>query len=389
MAELRRSIGVLARSPLPVLIEGETGTGKSFLAEHAIHTRSGAKGPLVVTDLSTVPTALLPAHLFGARRGAYTGAVEDHAGVFEQAHGGTLFLDEIANLDLDLQRQLLLALERGQVTRLGDARPRPAAPKLVAATNQDLAGLVGQGRFRADLHMRLNPATRLHVPPLRERKEFSLLEALRSDGLRPLVRQYLARFPTPDAVREEANTVVFGRPQTRDARRDAVTVFLSKAALGRLETHDWPGNVRELRLFAVNALVHALAAHLDAAALAPAPTNPARAPAILALADGLVDRLLAPDRVRPAVRPARTPRAGDRGRRVDVEVPTGTTFAGISSEVERQYLRVVYHACGGDLAKMAVELLGPKGTARQVHLRLNQLGLKLRELRASAPTDGT
>ena len=393
MAELRRSIAVLARSPLPVLIEGETGTGKSFLAEHAIHPRSGAKGPLVVTDLSTVPTALLPAHLFGARRGAYTGAVEDHPGVFEQAHGGTLFLDEIANLDLDLQRQLLLALERGQVTRLGDARPRPAAPKLVAATNQDLAALVRQGRFRSDLYMRLNPATRLCVPPLRERKEdiadlvrFCLLEALRADGLRPLVRQYLARFPTPDDFREEANLVIFARPSAQQARRDAITVFLSKAALGRLETHDWPGNVRELRLFAINALVHALAAHLDAAVLAGAAGSPSpspRAPAILALSDALVDRLLAPDRARSGLRAARSPRSGDRGRRIDVEIPTGTTFANISAEVERQYLRAVYHACDGDLAKMAVELLGPKGAARQVHLRLNQLGLKLRELRAS------
>ncbi|HEY2902630.1 MAG TPA: sigma 54-interacting transcriptional regulator [Polyangia bacterium] len=394
MAELRRSIGVLARSPLPVLIEGETGTGKSFLAEHAIHPRSGAKGPLVVTDLSTVPTALLPAHLFGARRGAYTGAVEDHPGVFEQAHGGTLFLDEIANLDLDLQRQLLLALERGQVTRLGDTRPRPAAPKLVAATNQDLAALVRQGRFRSDLYMRLNPGTRLHVPSLRDRKEdiadlvrFCLLEALRSDGLRPLVRQYLARFPTPDDCREDNHLVIFGRPAAREARRDAMTVFLSKAALGRLEAHDWPGNVRELRLFAINALVHALVAHLDVATTPPpasakAPPPSVRAPAILALSDALVDRLLAPDRSRPSGR-ARSPRAGDRGRRIDVEIPTGTTFAGISAEVERQYLRAVYHACDGDLAKMAVELLGPKGAARQVHLRLNQLGLKLRELRAA------
>ena len=127
MAELRRQLTVLARSPLPLLIEGETGTGKSFLAKRVIHPLSGAKGPLVTTDLSTVPPALLPAHLFGARRGAFTGATEDQVGVFEQAHGGTLFLDEIANLDLDLQRQLLLVLERGTVSRLGETRARPAA----------------------------------------------------------------------------------------------------------------------------------------------------------------------------------------------------------------------------------------------------------------------
>ena len=262
MTELRRSLGTLARSPLPVLIHGETGTGKSFLAEHFIHPRSGAKGPLVITDLSTVPATLLPAHLFGSRRGSYTGAVEDHAGVFEQAHGGTLFLDEIANLDPDTQRQLLLVLERGQVTRLGDVRPRPAQVKLVAATNQSLAELVAEGRFRADLYMRLNPATQLRVPPLRDRIEdlpdlvrFAMLEALKSETLRPLVRQFLARFPTPGDFREAESAVIFGKPQARQARRDAFTVFLSRRALARMEAHAWPGNHRELKMLVTNAIV--------------------------------------------------------------------------------------------------------------------------------------
>jgi DNA-binding NtrC family response regulator len=381
MAQLRRSVAVLARSPLPVLIEGETGTGKSFLAEHVLHPRSGAKGPLVVTDLSTIPTTLLPAHLFGARRGAYTGAVEDHAGVFEQAHGGTLFLDEIANLDLDLQRSLLLVLERGQVTRLGDTKPRAAAPKLIAATNQDLAALVRQGKFRADLYMRLNPATRLQVPPLRDRGEdlpelvrFAFLEALRAEGMRPLVRQYLARFPTPDDFHEEESTVIFGRPNAKAARRDAFSLFISKEALGCLSQHPWPGNHRELRLFASNALVYALGL------LMAAPEGPAtRAPAILAIGDQLVDRLLDQSERRPA----RLPRAatGERGRTLEIEVPSGPSFSRISADVERQYLRALFTATGGDLDKMAKELLGPRGSGRQVHLRLNQLGLRLRELR--------
>jgi DNA-binding NtrC family response regulator len=383
MTELRRQLEVLARSPLPVLVEGETGTGKSFLAEHVIHARSGAKGPLVVTDLSTIPTALLAAHLFGARRGAYTGAVEDHAGVFEQAHGGTLFLDEIANLDLELQRQLLLALERGTVTRLGDAKPRPAAPKLVAATNEDVEALVREGKFRADLYMRLNPATRLRVPPLRERREdlpelvrFAFLEALRGEALRPLVRAYLAAFPTPDDFDEGGNAVLFSRPRAESARRDAFSVFVSKEALAKLAAHDWPGNHRELRLFATNALVHCLAQQLDAEVKGEAP----RAPAILAVPDPLVTRLLG---AVSGGQPKPTARGRAGSRRIEVEVPAAGTFARVSAEVEKQYLRALFEACAGDLERMARELLGPKGTARQVHLRLNQLGLRLRDLRGT------
>lgn len=379
MRELRRSIATLARSPLPLLIEGETGTGKSFLAEHAIHPRSGNKGALVVTDLSTIPSALLPAHLFGTRRGAYTGATDDHAGVFEQAHGGTLFLDEIANLDLELQKQLLLVLERGTATRLGDSRPRPAAPRLIAATNQPLDELVAARRFRTDLYMRLNPATRLRVPPLRNRRDdlpdlvrFALLDALGSEGLRPLVRAYLAQFPTPEDFRENENQVVIGRPAIRLARRDAFTMFLSRDSLDRMLKHDWPGNHRELRLLAGNVLVHALSRLLDVAT-----PNRERAPALLTIADDLVDKLLS-----GSVRPNQPTAPMLRGRVVPVELPTGRSFAMISNDVERQYLRAMFRHYAGDLERMAHELLGPKGSARKVHLRLNQLGLKLRELRA-------
>jgi two-component system nitrogen regulation response regulator GlnG len=383
---LRRQIGVLSRSPLPVLIEGETGTGKSFLAEQVLHPRSGAKGPLVVTDLSTIPTTLLPAHLFGTRRGSYTGSVEDQPGVFEQAHNGTLFLDEIGNLDADLQRQLLLVLERGTVTRLGDVRARPAAPRLVAATNLGLEALVREGRFRHDLYMRLNPATRLRVPALRERREdlpdlvrFAFLEAIRAEQLRPLVRAYLARFPTPDDFVEENDAVVFGKPQASRARRDAFTVFLSKVALRRLVEHSWPGNHRELKLLAVSALVHALAQHLDAES---APRE--RAPAVLSIPDAVVESLLGNAEPRPQPPRPLSSAVNELGRRVEVTLKSGhSSFADISADVERQYLVALFEAMEGDLDRMAAELFGAGASRRKVHLRMNQLGLRLRELRGA------
>src|SRR4051812_8959538 len=388
MVELRRQVDVLARSPLPVLIEGETGTGKSFLAEHVLHPRSGAKGPLVVTDLSTIPEPLMPAHLFGSRRGSYTGAVEDHAGVFEQAHGGTLFLDEIANLDVESQRRLLLVLERGAVTRLGDSRARPAAPKLVAATNVDLAQLVRDGRFRQDLYMRLNPATRLRVPPLRERKEdvpdlirFALLDSLRSEQLRPLVRAYLARFPTPDDYAEEQNAVHFGKPHGRAQRRDAFSVFLPAPALQRLSAHPWPGNHRELKLLATNALVFSLVQHLDAdAAAGPAAK---RAPAVLAIGDALIDQLLGKPAAQAPAPPGPVISGSAGDRRVEIALKPGGTFAEISADVERQYLMALFRAHGGDLDRMAAELFGAGASRRKVHLRMNQLGLRLRNLRGA------
>lgn len=255
----------------------------------------------------------------------------------------------------------------------------PAAPRLIAATNQPLDELVAARRFRTDLYMRLNPATRLRVPPLRNRRDdlpdlvrFALLDALGSDGLRPLVRAYLAQFPTPEDFRDNENQVVIGRPAIRLARRDAFTVFLSRDSLDRLLKHDWPGNHRELRLLAGNVLVHALSRMLDVTT-----PNRERAPALLTIADDLIDKLLS-----GSVRPSQPIAPMLRGRMVQVELPTGRSFATISNDVECQYLRAMFRHCAGDLDRMAHELLGPKGTARKVHLRLNQLGLKLRELRA-------
>jgi DNA-binding NtrC family response regulator len=385
MAAVRRSLSVLARSPLPTLIEGETGTGKSYLAEHFIHPRSGAKGSLVVTDLSTIPPSLLPSHLFGVKKGAYTGATSDHAGVFEQAHQGTLFLDEIANLDLDLQRQLLLVLERNEVTRLGDQRPRPAVTKLIAATHQNLEELVQAGRFRADLYMRLNPASRVRLPPLRERPDdivdlvrHGLLGALGSTNLASLVHAFLVRHPTLESFSAVDNTVLFRRPSARSAKPNAFTVFVSPTALDRLRQHSWPGNHRELRLFATNALVFALCQQLEM----PAGAGPAaRAPAVLALTDDLVERLLQSTSPGKVVTRPQASTAGGGGVRCTVDVPSGRGFAQVSMQVERQYLEQIYLQHHGDLDAIAKRLLGPKATARQVHLRLNQLGLGIKSLR--------
>jgi len=385
MKGVRRSLEVLARSPLPVLLQGETGTGKSYLAETVLHPRSGLKGPFVVTDLSTIPTALLPAHLFGTRRGAYTGSTQDQAGVFEQAHGGTLFLDEIGNLDLDLQRQLLVVLERGEVQRIGDGKARQASVKLVAATNRDLAELVQEGRFRADLYMRLNPATRLSIPPLRERKEdlpdllrFAFLQALASEALEPLCRQYLARFPTPRDFDARQNTVIFGPPRAEQAVPDGFTVFLRKSAVEKLCQHSWPGNTRELRALATNAIVACLAQALESSH-----TVPGRAPAIVAIADPLVDRLLAqPGLARPeATRPGAVARQRAGETQVQISITPRETLAQLSVDVEKQYLHALFQLTEGDLDAMARIVLGPKGNGRQIHLRLNQLGLGVKKLR--------
>ncbi len=197
---------------------------------------------------------------------------------------------------------------------------------------------------------------------------------LSSETVQPLISAFLSRFPTPAPFCAKHNRVVIGRVAADEASRDAFSLFLADRALGKLVRYDWPGNHRELKLVATNLVVETLLEQLDAA-----PDAGGRAPAILQLRDRAIDRLLqreAPTRRAPGAR-------GKGGATIPVEIRAQRTFALVSRDVEQQYMRAVYARCDGDLETMARELLGDKGTARQVHLRLNQLGLSVRELRAT------
>jgi two-component system NtrC family response regulator len=209
LARARARLLRVAPSRLPVLVLGETGTGKE-LAARTVHAASAvAPGPFVALDCGALPDALLESELFGSARGAFTGALAARAGLVEAAHGGTLFLDEIGDASALLQQKLLRFLAEGEYRRLGESRLRRADVRLVAATHRDLAGLVRAGRFRADLWYRL-AAVEVELPPLRARGPDVLF----------LARAFLVR----------------GRA---DAWWDA-------AARVRLARYAWPGNVREL-----------------------------------------------------------------------------------------------------------------------------------------------
>ena len=226
------------RSGSPVLLRGETGTGKTRLAQmlHARSPRSG--GPFLSINCSAIPESLIESELFGAERGAFTGAVQQRLGVFEIAHGGTLFLDEVGELSLAAQARLLSAIEDRCIRRVGGSVVRQVDVRIVAATHVDLRAAVHAGRFREDLRYRLEVLV-FDVPPLRQRPEE--LEDLVSHWLR-----------------------VLGAAGTR---------HLAPGELARLTSYHWPGNIRELR----NVLERALLLQ-DTAAVRPSLYLEASAP---------------------------------------------------------------------------------------------------------------
>jgi DNA-binding NtrC family response regulator len=212
---LIEDIGRVGPSDLPVLIEGETGSGKE-LVSRGLHRSSGrGERPLVVVNCGAISPELIESELFGHEKGAFTGATAMRRGAFEVAHGGTIFLDEIGELPLPLQPKLLRALEQKEIKRVGGNETILVDVRVVAATNRNLREEVARRAFRDDLYYRIGTVT-LHVPPLRERREDILPLALH------FLRDISARS---------------GRPAPE----------LSASACDFLGSYDWPGNVRELR----------------------------------------------------------------------------------------------------------------------------------------------
>ena len=293
----------MAASDLPILVTGETGSGKESAARAVHHFSRRQHGPLVMLNCAAIPEGLVESELFGHEKGAFTGAAATKVGLFEAATGGTLFLDEIGELPLPTQAKLLRALDGARITRVGAVVERAVDVRIVAATNRDLPAEVKAGRFREDLYFRLGGAT-VAVPPLRERpRELPLL-----------ARELLA------AAR---------------ARLGREPVAIGAAAMHALARYRWPGNVRELK----NAIEYAAAVvdgdEVDVWHLPPA---------------------IAGDAEPPDAEPAVTG---------DAEAPPTATFRPIAEELralERKRMIQALEAAGGVQTRAAELLRMPRRT---------------------------
>jgi DNA-binding NtrC family response regulator len=232
MVEIYKTVARAAPTDATVIIEGETGTGKEMVAR-MIHRRSlRANAPFVAVDCASITPSLMESELFGAMRGAFTGADRDRAGMFESANRGTIFLDEIGEVELEFQVKLLRFLQEREIRPVGAARSKELDVRVVAATNRDLQEMVDEGKFREDLWYRLN-TVRISMPPLRERR----------DDIPPLVRFFYNKY-------------------TGRYKRD---VKLMDSGVKALQDYTWPGNVRQLQHMVERLTI--LADQIDAASV--------------------------------------------------------------------------------------------------------------------------
>jgi len=365
MRELRRRVRSLAQTPLPLLVTGPTGTGKNLLVREVIHPASGRKGAYVPFDCATVPETLLQSALFGAVRGAFTGAVVDRPGVFEAARNGTLFIDEIENLTPDAQKTLLTALNDGKIRRLGATTEILHTARVVAASNTDLGARVTAGTFRSDLLMRLNPALTLELPPLSERRED--LPELADLVSREFFRDPANRREALSAARaaggsEPAGEFELARGEDAGAGSPASVLFVLPAkAWSAMTRHAWPGNVRQFEMVVTDILASALYGGMP-------PSIDRGGRAVFSIEARMVFGLLSGAREGDPV-----------GERLVLTRPRASSVAGFRRELERAAFRALFHEAGGNFDRMARLMTGSARESRAARLRFNRLGLSARE----------
>ncbi len=315
MTKLVEEVHKIRSSDVTVLVTGESGTGKELVAR-AIHALSTRRAKVFVPfNCTAVPKELSEGYLFGYRRGAFTGAVTDSAGVIRTAAGGTLFLDEIGDLPLDLQPKLLRFLQEGEIQPLGEQRPLKVDVRIIAATNTDLEEMVAQGRFREDLYYRLN-VIRLRVPPLRERRS----------EIPTIVNYYINHY-----------SAKFGR-------RD---IQITPPAVDLLMVSDWPGNVRQL----CNEIQRVVARAEDAT-------------------------VITPDQLSPELKRTSSPATPSSPVSTLASMPSGSlqnvTLADALADVERRMIADALRKHNGNISRAAREL---GLTRRGLYLKLERYQL--------------
>ena len=214
MQEVFKAIGKISKTDITVLIRGESGTGKELIAQSVHENSSRSNEPFIAINVAAIPHELLESELFGHEKGSFTGAQSQRIGRFEQALGGTLFLDEIGDMHPELQTRLLRVLSSHEFYRVGGQKPIKSDVRIIAATNQNIEGLIKTGKFREDLYHRLN-VFRIELPPLRKRKE----------DIPSLVKYFLKK--SADEIKSDQ----------KDIEDPAMEV---------LNEYDWPGNIRQL-----------------------------------------------------------------------------------------------------------------------------------------------
>jgi formate hydrogenlyase transcriptional activator len=315
-------VSIVGPSDSTALLSGETGTGKELVAR-AIHECSRrSRSAFVAVNCASLPEALVESELFGHEKGAFTGALARKLGKFELADKGTLFLDEIGDLPLEAQAKLLRVLQEREVQRVGGARPVPVNVRLIAATNQDLAKCIEEGRFRTDLYYRLSVFP-IDIPPLRERRE----------DIHELVEHFTRHFAR---------------------RTNQPTPRVSEAAMDQLRSYDWPGNVRELQNVIERAVLLARGEVIRGDVL---PGRPDQTPAPIAFPSGYASS-------RPA------------------KVETASLLA--FSEAERHAIVRALDSAGWRISGRsgAAELLGLKPTT--LHAKMKKLGIRRPSVHRSA-----